>query len=648
MIEVVPISDVGNPLYPLPPDYEQLTKQGKRQARVNACRQWLVPDVDPEVIARRRIRSTWFFDTYYLHPDNDEKFNSGFYDDDPLPTPQIHWDMSRQWALYRMNVTKAPRGCAKSTHCRKDMLMCMISAPLYSFVYATSSHDNAKHTGQIIRDQCYANSRIQDDFSPEYGVDTMKPTRGAKSTGIEYFYVNNGSWLRCVSAESRLRGLRPRRFRLDDPEYDEKASSQLQVFRDYMDRLVFKLAIPMVLRGNSGIDWVGTFVSKRHYLWHAMMTQQVGGLERAVDPRFDHWARLSINAAYEAADGTLKSVWEEMWPSSIESKRAKGWNDKISIEEMPSIMGSSAFNAEMMGRPGDSGDQFLEFDPSPVGKQAWWLDNVDPETYSISPRQSTADICWQDPKSKTVVKKPLQKFLEDSRLFITVDTAFSENSTSDRRVCTLMAHHPGNILFVMDMWSDRKTDAILEAKSFEMADRWRCPVIHVEVVKESFKLYKRFVSTLQTRLTEQMAVGFVPAVKPLRIGTMTKIEKIETLDIRFEHGLIKLPIFRRPSHAPTARLLDQIESFNPEAGGGGLDKDDEIDTVSMSLFILRSNAVRKSLVDDSEKNVLELLEKGVTEIHGMPIIGGLPLEMIPPSVIAKASMHDESNTESMI
>jgi hypothetical protein len=647
MLEVVPIEKEGNPLYPLPPDYEELTDKGKRLARVNACRQWLIPG-DPEVTAHRRIISTWFFDKYYLHPDHENNFESGFYDDAPLPTPQIHWDMSRQWALYRMNVTKAPRGCAKSTHCRKDMLMCLLTAPLYSFVYATSSHDNAKHTGQIIRDQCYGNSRISDDFCESYKLETLKPTRGSRSTGIEYFYVNNGSWLRCVSAESRLRGLRPRRFRLDDPEYDEKASSQLQMFRDYMDRLLFKLAIPMVLRANTGIDWVGTFVSKRHYLWHAMLTHTLGGVERAVDPRFDHWARLGINAAYETEDGRMQSVWEEMWPSSIESKKKNGWTNKISIEEMPSIMGAAAFNAEMMGRPGDSGEQFFQWDPSPSGPHAWWLDEADPEILATNPRNSTSTICWISPKDGTTVRKKLQEFLNESRLFITVDTAFSENSTSDRRVCTLMAHHPGNVLFVMDMWSDRKTDAILEAKAFEMADKWRCPVIHVEVVKESFKLYRRFLATLQTRLTEQMAVGFVPAIKPLKIGTMSKIEKIETLDIRFEHKLLKLPLFKRGSQPGISRLCDQIESFNPDAPGGGLDKDDEIDTVSMSLFILRSNSVRKSLQEALEQNPMELLEKGITEIHGMPIIGGMDLNQIPAALIRKMADHQPEDKESAI
>jgi hypothetical protein len=86
--------------------------------------------------------------------------------------------------------------------------------------------------------------------------------------------LNNGSWLRLLSASSKQRGGRPRRYRLDDPEYDPKSSTPMSVLRAYMDELLFKIVIPMVTRPDTGVDWVGTFVSKRHYLWHAMQTDE--------------------------------------------------------------------------------------------------------------------------------------------------------------------------------------------------------------------------------------------------------------------------------------------------------------------------------------------------------------------------------------
>ena len=135
------ISPEGNDYFPLPNDYPSLSAKGQRLARVNACRQWLVPGT-PEERAEARVISTWYFDQYYLHPDDEADFDPLFYDMTPLETPSIHWDLSRLWATSRMNVALMSRGGAKTTHTKKDMILCLVTAPAYSFVYATSTHVN--------------------------------------------------------------------------------------------------------------------------------------------------------------------------------------------------------------------------------------------------------------------------------------------------------------------------------------------------------------------------------------------------------------------------------------------------------------------------------------------------------------------------
>lgn len=608
-------------LWPLPPDYESLTAEGKRQARVNACRLWLLPGT-PDELARNRVGSTWFFDTWYLQPDLAADFDPGFYDQSPLPTPPMHWDLSRLWATNRYSVAMLPRGGAKSTHCRRDMIMCMVSDPMHSFVYATSTHDNAKHTGQIVKDQSYHNERIQDDWAPEYGS-FLKPSRGDRATGTEYFYLTNNSWLRCVSVESRLRGLRPRDFRIDDPEYDQKNSTDLGKLRAYADRLIFKIVIPMTLRRGSGASWVGTFVTKRHFLWHAMQTLETPEGPRSVDPRFDHWARMLVRAAYEdPSSGKIVSCWPENWPATEQEKKEKNLQGSISLEMMPSLMGVAAFNNEMLGNPGEADDSFFKLDPSANGKHAWWIENVD-DAYGLDPLQSRAHICWRDREGATK-REMVGNFLRSTRLFMTVDTAFTEHASSDRRCCTLMGVTPENELFVLDMWSDRKPDNILLTKAFNICQKWRCPVIFVEVVKDSFALWKRFQSVVQTRMTTDLGLGSTPAIRDLRPGTMPKVAKIATLDTRFEHHLIKLPIWRRNMEPWWSRLIDQIEGFNPEADeSGGLEKDDEIDTLSMSLLALRGRAHR-GLLQEPEKLELDVV-KEITE--GRPMWNGMPLGM---------------------
>lgn len=641
MILPPPIARENNPLYPLPPDYASLSADGQRQARVAALRQWLLkspPLLPGESLAKARgeilVASTWFFDSYYLMPetnpaDPDSDFDPGFYDQPPLPTPSLHWDLSRSWASFDLNVAMAPRGSAKTTHMRKDMLLRLASCPRYSIAYATSTHDNAVATGDAVRDQLYYNARLNDDFTPEYDA-PLKPPRGRKNSGVEYFALMNGSWLRCLSAESRIRSLRPRRFRLDDPEYDEKASTSMATLRGYMEKLLFNLVIPMVNRAGCGVDWVGTFVSKRHYLYHAMQTIETPQGLRASDPRFDFWSRLLIDMYYEdPSTGALTSCWPHMWPvDAAERTRLNLDPSTKTIEEIRLRMGSSSFNAEMRGMPGTSDEQFFKLDPNPKGRHAYWFEDMDP-ALATDPFASTTLLCYLDPTG-TLVKVPLGTFLRTSRTFLTVDTAYTEKTHSDRRCAMLMAITHSNELFVLDLWSDRKPDSVLVNKSLAMCALWKCPILFVEVVKESIKLYNRYRSTVRTRLTSELGVSFVPAIKDLRPGTMTKTAKIEGLDTRFEYGLVKLPLFKKHMAPAWNRLFEQIEGFNPEAENGGLQHDDELDCLSMSFIAIKSRLRRQTPDKPPPLNPIAELKAGRRNLPGtdVPIASGLPLQLL--------------------
>lgn len=632
----------SSPIHPLPEDYDSLTSEGQRQARVNASRLWL--DESSPTPGRDAVDSLRFFDLHYLHPDQDADFDPLFYDMPPRVTPDFHWDMVHNWYTYDLNACIAPRGGAKSSCIRKDSIRNLVTAPVYGIVYATSTHDNAKHTGQLIREQVYANSRIQDDFGPEYDNTSLKPARGDKPTGNEYFFVQNGSYLRCVSAESRLRGIRPRRFKLDDPEYDEKASTSLALAREYMEKLLFRICIPMTLRARCGIDWVGTFVSRRHYLWHAMATSLDPSTGKLIsnDPRFNHWSRLWVRAAIaDPSTGAITSCWPDMWPATVEEKERMGLKGAISLEEMRSRMGTAAFNSEMLGKPGTSDDQFFKLDPSPRGRHSWWIEDGD-ALYLTDPRTSLSRICWIT-STGAHRSMTLAAFLANAHLFTTVDSAFTESSTSDRRCCNLMAITPDNELFVLDIWSDRANDTVLINKTLDMVSRWKCPIVFVEVVRESFKLYQQFLSVVNTALSRDMGFSFVPKIKDLRPGTMEKSGKIATLEARFEHSLLKLPFHLRESRPPVRRLFDQIEGFNPEARDGGLEHDDELDTVSMSLQAIRGRFAHQSSPTETPTfdPLTELRAGRKTMPGGASIMSGIPLSLLDHETITSMLEPDK-------
>ena len=265
--------------------------------------------------------SVRFFDRVYLYPDESQDFDPMFYDEAPRKTPGFHMDILRQWGGSERNISIAPRGSAKSALARKAMLLRLLTRPMYSIFYATSTTDNARETALALKMQFQDNQKIADDFNPEFGGH-ITPSRAELPFGIDYMVLTNGSRIRLVSAESRLRGGRPRRFVLDDPEFDAKEATSMALIRTYMSRLVFKIVLPMIMRPGCGVDWLGTYVSRKHYAWVAMQTHEnIDGIRVAEDPRFDHWNRLFIPAAYETEDNesglrVIHSCWPDMWPPS--------------------------------------------------------------------------------------------------------------------------------------------------------------------------------------------------------------------------------------------------------------------------------------------------------------------------------------------
>jgi len=634
-VNVVPIPTKaeGNPLYPLPPDYVELTPEGQRLARVNASRQWMVRHTDPQMKATAFAASLHFFDSYYLYPDEEADFNPLFYDEEPLEAPAGHFAIYRLWALSNRSITVAPRGFAKSNCIRKAILLQMITRPGYSFIYATSSHDNAAQTGQILKSQFIDNKRIFDDFAPDFPDNRIVPRRGEKSFGIELMYLNNGAWLRSLSSESRQRGGRPRCYLLDDPEYDGKAGTSLSLLRSYMEQLLFKVVMPMVTRRDTSVRWLATFVSRRHYAWHAMDVEETPDGVRSRDPRFDEWSRLVLKAEYEDDNGVPHSCWPAMWPlTDADKSKDPRLKDSVSLEQIKRMIGSANYRAEYMADPGAAEDQ--HFGQLEEVKHGWWIDEAD----GLMPKKSASIINWYD-KEGAKVSMTLSTFVRDKvKLFVTCDTSYTNTKDSDYKVATLMGYEPKDaILFVLDSWAGQTKESVLIAKAFQMAERWGCRSIHPEVVRQSFSLYATMQSIVQQRAVEMAGVQELPKIVPLKVGHMDKTAKINALGFRFEHGLIKMPL-RRRYDKPWKMLYDQLEEFNPDAPNGGLQHDDVLDTVAMSMFIVRG----RTIYDPAKEEAISPIDKIKNGIMVDPDTGINFAECIDPRTITLEQIDDLS------
>jgi phage terminase large subunit-like protein len=288
------------------------------------------------------------------------------------------------------------------------------------------------------------------------------------------------------------------------------------------------------------------------------------------------------------------------------------------------MIGSHNYMAEYLAQPGEAED--LHFGEVTREKHGWWLENPDPLVDS-DPKNSEATVCWRG-KAGTEERMPMASFLKDRvRMFITVDTSYTATSDSDYKVCTLMGYDPVDAcLFVLDTWGMQCREQRLIEAAFAMAGRWGCPAIHPEVVRQSYGLYSAMESMVRQRAAE-VTGETPPRIVPLRVGTLDKTAKINALHYRFEHGLIKFPVWRR-GQLPWRLLFDQIEQFNPDAESGGLQHDDFIDTVAMSMFVVRGRLDRQVAHDGpaaldfdqmlADGSIHDQLVGGMRNVEAMP------------------------------
>jgi phage terminase large subunit-like protein len=278
-----------------------------------------------------------------------------------------------------------------------------------------------------------------------------------------------------------------------------------------------------------------------------------------------------------------------------------------------------------MASPGDGTDSFFgELDQQ---KHGWWYEEID--DHLDQPLSSTTHICWYERNGENheLRRMPIQDFLRSyCRTFMTSDTSHTSGSDSDFKVVCLMAVTPQNDLFVLDLWARQGQESELVRATFEMADRWRCPTVHPEAIRQGVSLYNALQSIVSTRANDMAGVAHLPKIVKLNPGMAEKQDKIAGLQFRFEHGKIKLPLWRR-SQLPWRHLFDQVESFNPEAQDGGLEKDDCIDAVAMSQFVLRGR-LAKPPGAAADKSLFERLRDGDFFDNGRHIGEGLNIDSL--------------------
>lgn len=633
-MKVTPIQprDQGNLWYPLPPDYPDLTASGARQARVNACRQWLLPG-HRTIKGDRFAECIRFFFAYYLTRETAEDGTILF---DPLflsnqlPTPSFHWQILRSVMAERKTAFVGPRGSAKTKGIFAPTIMLpMLSRPVYGVTYATSTNELAEEMGDTVKYQLYENSRINDDWSPEYS-NRIKPSRSEGKMGMGAFKLSNRSSFFATSAQSRQRGHRPELYLLDDPEWDPRHSTSVEVLAEGMEQLLFSIALPMIQQADTHIVWGGTFISLRHYLWKAMQVETViidgAQVDRPIEPRFGSWNRIIVPAMREVS-GKMVSCWPYMWPVDNHEKKALDLPETVqTLRDIEEEIGPDRFQTEYMAKPGSGLGTFF---PALTDDDHWFF--VKPETmdedFITSPHTSKAILTFKRRKGSsssptyTTVDLPLSEVFSRFPRIIVADASDTSTRLSDRKTsfCFFLTDH--NELFFIDLWSDQcDEDAQCEA-ILSMADRWRVLVVHPEDIKSGKHLKEALFARVATQAKNIYNVQHMPGIGGFNPGQTDKQTKIKSIRWRFAHGQIKLPAHLR--HEPVLkRLVAQIQNFHPYADNGGLEKDDELDTLSMPQYIIKGlSAMIESQATAPPQDAISLLKSGKrTADDGSPLL----------------------------
>ena len=569
---------IGNQQWPLPADYgPDMTAEGRRLARINACRMFVGPE--------EAVASWAWFKHWYLEPDENTGYDPAFYDPPFKASPPLHYSLVRNWWNYEYMALCWPRGYAKTTTKKAMLLWLACSAGNYKVLSVLATDDFCTSEMSSLKTHLMENPRIRDDFGN---------LRGPRGTGIwnnHDFELSNGFKMMARSIKSAKRGIRANWIVLDDAERDETTEGGVQEARRQKRKELTQVIVPMMKPG-SKISYIGTLIQQS--LLHHIIEEDSGdedstkGRFRSID-NGGQWYKQHVGAI----DAAGRSLWSQMYNLDYLMKRRE-------------VMGEANFQTEMLNIP-SSEEAPLFVIESP--KHEYWIeDGIDPSVQD-SPFEGTTKVCYYD--GDTVVRRPYGEWLAGMYRAITVDYAYAMKQDSDFCAVVVTGIDNQGRIWVLDCWQGKVPSARLADTVFVMARKWRCATIGVEAVAAQMEVYERVKDYFESRT---MSDDWGPSVYPIKYPAgVSKESRISGLEPRFVRGLIKLPKHRRMSGA-FMELYRQIAGFTGEPRA--LRHDDLLDALSMVRSMAGSRGGTLGSGKSTPVTPEELLAEGHTTIPG--------------------------------
>lgn len=592
----------GNPFFPLPPDYADLTRAGQKLARVNGVRLCHTPE--------DAVHAWSLFQRLYLLPDVDSGFDPGFYKPPFYPSPPMHYNLI-YWLHSNPCVTlQAPRGFAKSTVKRSIILWKLLTQPGWEINSLLAKDEFCIEESYRVKLQLEQNDRILNDFG------YLRPPRGAGLWTGHTMSLTNRSIYRVAPIDGRLRGLRGTLIFLDDVENDEGSHRSLDHLEELKEKIL-KIIVPM-LDDNCKICILGTFLGKRSFLYHMISSEE--------DDRF-----LPVEKG---------GPWFKKNLPAIDKDGSNAWEAKYTerfLDQKMRLMGSAHFQTEYMGNPTSEDTSPLILRPT---LHEYTIDppGLPGDPFRTGPRLSFHMMDREGEYQK--VTEPLPEKIGKMQRVITVDSASSLRSSADYSAVICAGLDSDNVLWVLDGWHGRVLTPKLGQIIWDMARKWRVSLIGIEAFGPYLEVARQVALMNPSRGEDD----WHPMVYEMRPPTKySKEDRIMSLQPRLESATLKLPMSRSSSNPTLQELVRQITDFTPD--GKGLAHDDVIDALSLTHFLLRNAKVPEGYVPKTRTPVDMLLD-GERYVEGtdIPLAGGIDISQLSPAQIygiMEASQDEE-------
>jgi hypothetical protein len=587
------------PLYPLCRDYDELTEDGQRQARLAVLCDHSTP---------AKFVLAWdFFRRVYLGAKDALFYKKGFQE-----SPPFHFEMIHALSKHGRNGWAAPRGYAKSTVMILEApLLLALTHPGFEIMSCFSTEKMLTPRFDVLKYQLTQNKLILNDF----GV--MQPKRGIATWSSHYLQLNNGSIIAGLSVMGKKRGGRPNLFTLDDPEYDPDSPSQeaSQLLIEKFELILFKQIIPMLEEGAS-IFWVGTLISRRSFLHHAVAGD---------DDRFDNWNRVVLRGIASDPDNPTERhlLWPEKWSAAYLDARKKE-------------IGPSAFASEYCNDPISDQEKIFVIDPR---KNEY---TVEGDFDWKNPLVHQGLVKWNERidvegahRTYKEFEKPFKDHVAPMFRILLFDYASGLGQYNDYSCIVVIGFDTYNTLWVLDVWQGRAKDDTLERMIYEKGLAWRPRVLGIEAVS----IQMNFAEAVQEYIEEAEAQSLIPwkiRVFPITYpARVSKAQRIAGLEWRFAPGRIKYPAHL--AHIwPYTDLYSQTSDFTPDLAL--LPHDDVIDTLSMNQYIVKSRG-GKYRPESRKSSLLKRIIDNKPVVPGQPILSGVPTDQITEEMVNVMSQN---------